>query len=281
MKPDLDTKKFLLMGGAGLVACVFIFAYAFSQLFNRPPIVEKSAEVPGELVFDESKFSGGTSSNEFGEEDTSCRQPVSEFTYEETEIYQFEEKIPDTPEGQTSVENVSTTSSYVTPNQVSEISTVNIAQPEIKLLDYPSLGSVKWKKCGTLTVPTGLALATFSFTAGSDPAVECMGEAVAKRCASSQLEVVNEGEIVGSMYVLERSDDVCSVGVPAGDGLISLCSVEKIMNAGAGEEKSFKQWQAVFKTEPGDTFASMYFDNSSALSNPASASIFDCRTYKF
>ena len=46
---------------------------------------------------------------------------------------------------------------------------------------YPSLGKVKFDECGTLVVPSGPTLALFAFTAGKDPTVVCLGEAVAKR----------------------------------------------------------------------------------------------------
>lgn len=293
MDLNSETKKVLIMGVAGLILCILIFVSVVSQLLNKD---NQSDSERDELASGQANYKEEISTSttyltkEDLEFDTSWQQPVDEFVYEETEIYSFDnvesDNVPNSENTQVENEQISPDLSSSVSN--TEVST-SISPPEIVPLSvvvpnttYPSLGKVKFDECGTLVVPSGPTLALFAFTAGKDPTVVCLGEAVAKRCNDSKTEIQKDGLLAGFVYVIERPDKVCSVGLSTESSeVVSLCSIEKIMNSNVEKKKNFTEWQKVFKAEPGTTFASMYFDNSSKLSDPALASQFDCQTFKF
>jgi hypothetical protein len=147
--------------------------------------------------------------------------------------------------------------------------------------EYPSIKNVSFRDCGQLIVPTGFGLAMFSLTLGSDTVIECLGEAVASAsCSAYEAEVMMDNSVT-SLYVVSRPDDeVCSVGIPANANLLSLCSVESLMDVGFSEDKTFRQWQRDFKNNPGKSFASLYFENSTAFQSSNNLSVYDCKLYE-
>jgi hypothetical protein len=147
--------------------------------------------------------------------------------------------------------------------------------------EYPSMQNVSFKKCGEITVPTGLGLAMFSVTLQNNPVVECLGEAVASfNCSAHEAQISMDGSQT-ALYVMGRSDDgACSVGVPTSGSTVSMCSVESLMNVGFAENKTFAQWRQEFNEDPGKSFSSLYFENSAAFQNGNSLSQYDCKLYE-
>lgn len=169
----------------------------------------------------------------------------------------------------------------VPPTQINEIIKNPVSNtPQSKPATYASIANLRFKDCGEIDVPSGFRLALFAMTAGNDPAVECLGKAVAQTgCGEYIAEVSAEGNRF-NLYVGSRPDDkVCSVGVSLGTESVVLCSVTQLMNIGSDENKTFTQWQAEFKEEPGQLFASMYFDNVAVFENPDALTEYDCKLY--
>ena len=145
-----------------------------------------------------------------------------------------------------------------------------------------TLKSVSFRTCGSVSIPTGFGLALFALSAKNDPAIECLGKAIASQsCGDVSASIESDGEALGTVYVTARPDDsVCSVGVPASGGEVSLCSVEQLMNIGLKENKTMAQWQVYFADDPGRAFTDLYVKNSDALQDPNQARAYDCKTYE-
>jgi len=154
-------------------------------------------------------------------------------------------------------------------------------ESQVPELDFPSMSNIRFTSCGSVTVPTGFALALFTLSAKSNPTVICLGEAIANsNCGNKRATVQSEGVDVGAVFIAERPDDnVCSVGAPLSDELISMCSVERLMDVGTGEDQTLSQWRQYFKDEPGRAFADLYFKNQDAFSNPSAEDLYDCKVY--
>lgn len=160
---------------------------------------------------------------------------------------------------------------YVAPSSTPE----DNSEPQ-----YEKLDDVSWKDCGSLKVPSGFGLAMFALTAPTEPAVICLGETIANSCGSSYANVSLDAYSSFKLFVNERPDGVCGVGINVSAKLISLCSVEKVLDLGSGTDKTFKEWQSDFKLDPGSSFATMYFNNTSVFTDPSAVIKYDCRIYE-
>jgi hypothetical protein len=173
----------------------------------------------------------------------------------------------------------------VQPPVVAPILSIPVTNPNpvpVAPVDFPSMERLRFSNCGSVTVPTGFGLALFTISAKSNPTVICLGEAIAEQsCGSNRATIESEGVEVGAVFVAKRPDDgVCSVGAPLTDDLVSMCSVEKFMDIGTGEDKTMLQWKNYFNEDPGKAFAELYFNNIDAFSNPEAETLYDCKVYE-
>lgn len=129
--------------------------------------------------------------------------------------------------------------------------------------------------CGSVKVPEGeSAYEDFFDDLGEMDEVICMGQAVADNCHSAILTVKSDIGINVYVYVAKRADGVCGSDFTPQADYINLCSIEATLNSLTGKKRTFTQWQKVFTEEPGETFASLYTDQSFGTKS-------DCQVHSF
>ena len=139
-----------------------------------------------------------------------------------------------------------------------------------------------YEACGSLEIPTGIMAPLALFTAQNDPAIICLGEAVASAsCTNSEIVLTSDSTPVGSVYVAKRTgDNACSVGVRLTPSMVTFCSIASIMNHTDGKDKTMRQWRSAFRDDPGQVFANLYIQNSDAFTNPNAMDDYDCVDYQ-
>lgn len=163
---------------------------------------------------------------------------------------------------------------------------VNITEPRIfdenDPLLFPTIDAepetltvTRFKSCGTVTLGASeSAIERYLSTIADTSEASCLGQAVANNCEDSRVSVsAFLGQVSGSVYVAERNDGECGVGVHFdGDEVLTLCSIADSLNTNlsASDQKTFTEWQAVFRREPGKTFASLISEDEFDIVNPVS-----------
>ena len=146
---------------------------------------------------------------------------------------------------------------------------------------YPELSANQFTSCGRITLPNTSSesrINRFIASLGRNSATICLGKAIAEDCRSSEVRV-SGADISGYLYVTERNDGVCALGSSVDDDTATFCSVEGLMNSSTEDQKSFREWQASFANDPGQTFVDGY-QNSLNLDETVTASVSDCIIYK-
>jgi len=170
---------------------------------------------------------------------------------------------------------------YVPRNRFFPLSEPIIAD-ETNLLLFPpveiepeTLTVTRFRSCGNVSLGSSeTAVQRYLSNMANTSEASCLGQAVANNCESSRVNVsALSGAVSGSVYVTERNDGVCAVGVYVdGDDVLTLCSVTDSLNLSLlpDSQKTFIEWQAVFAKEPGKTFASLISDDVLDIVNQVS-----------
>jgi len=308
MKDDSAKKKLLTIAALVVAVCVLAFLVIFSRLNTgggqepeQPvtafpasedevvvepqeevvlvpePVVEPSV-VTNDPLEEDTVYQWESEVNEFSRPSLNENQPI--IRVEDESPFSIDDLShlnlgPEPAAESTFVPPPTAPPTVITPSVI--IPTILEEEP----VEYPDLGNKRFSDCGDITIPTGFGVAFFSVSAGSNPTVVCLGEAVASSgCGSDSATILSSGEEVGSVYVTKRpGDNVCSVGTLLDEGLLSLCSVEKLMDIGTGEDKSMSQWRSDFSDDPGGMFADMYFNNTEAFGDLSALDTYDCELY--
>lgn len=110
------------------------------------------------------------------------------------------------------------------------------------------------RSCGTADVPANEKdYDRFVSRLDKDKAAICMGEAILSDCTASRLRI-DSGDLELTVYLGERGDGTCGMGLANNPQYVQLCTVESILNA-TGKNRTLTAWQAEYEDEPGELFA--------------------------
>ncbi len=306
MDEKSSKKKLILLGILALAVCILFFALAVSRM--NAPESESTTNLNEEQVFfpTSERVVPAAAPAEVVEEETA--RPVSQtpqvapgallpWQTEVTDYRTQSENAPIEPvenESPFSIDDLSHLDLGLNrePTQVVPVveevpvvtqpPVVTIVPPDEEPISFPSMKKQRYSDCGDIAMPTGFGIAFFSLSAKNYPEVICLGEAIASSgCGGSSATILSEDVEIGTIYVAKRSDDkVCSVGAPISDTLATFCSVEKLMDIGTEQDLTMSQWRDVFDEDPGGSVATLYFRNSSALSDSDAFEEYDCKVYE-
>lgn len=149
-----------------------------------------------------------------------------------------------------------------------------------KMFDPPVIDTDSFTNCKEINLPSNASEQERSISdLENNSSTICMGKAVANNCTSAKA-VVN-GDVSQTVYVMEREDGECSIGTAYGNSAyVSLCSIKDMLNAMTGEKKEFSEWRIKFSTEPGKTFAALYFGSLDGLSKAITTNALSCKSFK-
>lgn len=163
--------------------------------------------------------------------------------------------------------------SYVTPSRSAYISPNDIP---ISII-YDKLSESSFSNCGKINAPnTEEGLEELLLSIAKNPEAICLGKAIAKNCEGARVAVSNSF-YSGYIYVAERNDGVCGIGSTFDRNMVSLCSVEDLMNLNTNQQNNFSYWQNLFDDDPGQTFADAY---EGSLNYSESGKAVDCQLYR-
>lgn len=146
-------------------------------------------------------------------------------------------------------------------------------------IEVPTFSANSLQDCGTIEIPSSLsAQQRLLNSAASHPVVECLGEAIGEGCVAAEARIEVAGDVVNTLYVVERNDGVCSLGSSVGGDTVSLCSLTSIMRESTGEDRSFDEWAEEFAADPGDTLADLITTNPNILSTATYE--YECEFYE-
>lgn len=126
----------------------------------------------------------------------------------------------------------------------------------IPTLDSPFLGV---KSCGTLQMPSSESGVT-KFYANLSEYEEstCLGEAVLNDCEPAWTRVNAPEGVTVWVYVVERSDGVCSVGVSYDKKYANLCAVAEAANVATQKNLTLNEWRELYADTPAQLFAEIF-----------------------
>lgn len=162
-----------------------------------------------------------------------------------------------------------------------DISTINFSEPEFRDISteslFPSepietekLKNTSFKNCGSASLgATEGAIEKYLSSLANKSEASCLGKAVANDCQSARVRMsAVYGTVTGSVYVTERNDGVCGVGIKI-DGHIEssvpFCSITDLLNTTVLSEdhKDFAGWANVLEKEPGKTIETLLIASES------------------
>ena len=125
---------------------------------------------------------------------------------------------------------------------------------------------------------TTFGIFNFISTAGTEPAVICLGEAIGNSCQTAFCSFGTDPQSQ-RVYATSRADHACSIGVTEGTDSVLLCDVMKMTNFIAADgSPSWPEVEAQFRANPGGMMSLLIQGNLLDLQRGNTASL-GCSQY--
>ncbi len=293
-----EKKRFMLLLGGGVVTALVLFAISISVITSDGeatfglPITSGEAEVVPERSVTANTWPSPVVPSDTWQDELT----VYEIEDEERVPAETPTPIPAQTEAQTPPSVAATYTApvieygIVTPVTWYVPPTKPIVIPEMVSTPIPPVTeapivpiktlSARFDSCGTFTVPASGSMMMIGSAAASDETTICMGESIADSCNNASARISVPGGESVRLYVLDREDDVCAIGVEITEDEVLTCDVVKILNATESEPLTLSEWQARFDATPGVLFASIYLQNSNLFYSASNVAAYDCISYR-